>query len=350
MRVNFVSRGHGYGHAARDLRIMAAMRRVNPGIQIRLASAGSGADYYRSRGVEAVDLGFDDADDMGEAASWRIWRFLYEHADADLVVSDEFLTVPGFCRNVLDLPNVLITDWFFAELGLPEFDARLDDAREVVVPDFPEAHPLAPATTAPIWYCGPLVDSFTPQRAEARKTLGIDEDALVLTVAAGGRPDRIDALRIQLQALQAWSGHAALGDQLLLMADPPPTRGRVPTAPNIHWVGRSDRPELYYRAADVVLANALGFTSCELVANGVPVVAAVTPDPDQEMRIGFTERMDTLERIGLLTRTSTDEDPATLWALVQEMRRRADDDPVSEDIWADPLEVATRILGHGRVG
>ncbi|CAM5704864.1 hypothetical protein SCALM49S_01964 [Streptomyces californicus] len=241
MRVNFVSRGHGYGHAARDLRIMAAMRQVNPGIQIRLASAGSGADYYRSRGVEAVDLGFDDADDMSEAASWRVWRFLYERADADLVVSDEFLTVPGFCRHVLDVPNVLITDWFFAEYGQRDADSIMDDALEVVVPDFPEAHPVPPATTAPVWFCGPLVDAFAPQRADARKALGLDEDALVMTVAAGGRPDRIAALRIQLQALQAWSRYAAPTDQLLLLADPPPTRGRAPRHPQ-RPVGRADRP------------------------------------------------------------------------------------------------------------
>ncbi|WP_030342154.1 glycosyl transferase [Streptomyces californicus] len=347
MRVNFVSRGHGYGHAARDLRIMAAMRQVNPGIQIRLASAGSGADYYRSRGVEAVDLGFDDADDMSEAASWRVWRFLYERADADLVVSDEFLTVPGFCRHVLDVPNVLITDWFFAEYGQRDADSIMDDALEVVVPDFPEAHPVPPDTTAPVWFCGPLVDAFAPQRADARKALGLDEDALVMTVAAGGRPDRIAALRIQLQALQAWSRYAAPTDQLLLLADPPPTRGRAPATPNVRWVGRTDRPELYYRAADVVLADALGFTGCELVANGVPVIASVTPDPGRAVRAGFAERMDMLERTGLLTRTHADEDPAALWDKVREMRSRSDD-PRPGGVWADPLDVATRILSHGR--
>ncbi len=168
---------------------------------------------------------------MSETASWRVWRFLYERADADLVVSDEFLTVPGFCRHVLDVPNVLITDWFFAEYGQRDADSIMDDALEVVVPDFPEAHPVPPATTAPVWFCGPLVDAFAPQRAEARKALGLDEDALVMTVAAGGRPDRIAALRIQLQALQAWSRYAAPTDQLLLLADAPPHAGEPPPPP-----------------------------------------------------------------------------------------------------------------------
>ncbi|GIH05753.1 hypothetical protein Rhe02_38200 [Rhizocola hellebori] len=346
MRISFVSRGHGFGHAARDLRIINAIRRLRPDAQISLASAGSGMAYYRSRGVDAEDLGFDDAVDSDYDAGWRVWRFLYQSMPADLVVSDEFLTVPSFCRRVLAIPNVLLTDWFFAELGQPELDVIMDDAVEIVVPDFPQAHPVPLGTTAPVWYCGPIVDNFAAQRDAARAELGLSDDALVLLVAAGGRPDRKAALEIQLQALRAFTAYAGDSDQLLLLADPPPLRKPAPTTPNIRWVGRTDRPDLYYRAADVVLADALGFTGCELVSNGVPVIAAVNPDPGRTIRAGFHERLELLESTGLLMRCTPSDDPSTLWAMAQKLRGAADATHPLRAAWGDADEVAARILSH----
>ena len=344
MRITVMSRGHGFGHAARDLKVVEAIRSTRPDVRVDIASAGSGAEFYRARGIPVTDLGIEDADDTSLEATWRLWRFLHEDAPTDLVLVDEFMTVPGFCRNVLQVPSVLVTDWFHAEIGLPENDALLDDATEVVVPDFPQAHRTPPATTAPVWYSGPLVRSFP--EVDARRELGIAADALVVVVAQGGRPDRRATLETQLRVLRVWNRNARPHDRLLLLADPPPVRGTPPRTPTIRWVGRTDRPELYYRAADVVVADAFGFTVCELVHNGVPALAVVHADPGHHVREGVADRLELLESTGLLLRATLAEDPSHLWRALTRLAAARPGRPLTGAAWGDPHEVATRVLGH----
>ncbi|MHA7134060.1 glycosyltransferase family protein [Oerskovia turbata] len=299
MKMVFVSRGHGFGHAARDLKVLREIRRLAPDLEVVLASADSGVDFYRGRGVDVVDLDFPDALDTESDATWKVWRFLYEHADADLVVVDEIMSVPGFVANVLQLPVVLITDWFFVESGYPEGDAMMDGAATVIVPDFAQAHPQQPSVAAPVEFTGPLVERFEHTRSDARRRLGIADDALVWVVALGGRPDRRAALEIQLQVLRVWNARKRPGDVLLLLADAPgPAPARA--GDDIRWCGRTGDPDLYYRAADLVVADALGFTPCELVYNGIPTVAVLHPDPSRHVRTGVRDRMALLESSGFL--------------------------------------------------
>lgn len=346
MKMVFVSRGHGFGHAARDLKVLREIWRLAPDLEVVLASADSGVDFYRGRGVDVIDLDFPDALDTESDATWKVWRFLHEHADADLVVVDEIMSVPGFVANVLQRPVVLITDWFFVESGYPEGDAMMDSAVTVIVPDFVQAHPQQPSVVAPVEFTGPLVEQFEHTRSDARRRLGIADDALVWVVALGGRPDRRAALEIQLQVLRVWNARKTPDGVLLFLADAP---GPVPAraGADIQWCGRTGDPDLYYRAADVVVADALGFTPCELVYNGVPTVAVLHPDPSRHVRTGVRERMALLESSGLLAvrEGATDDDAFRDAVATLTAGASGTNAPVPPLAWGSAVDLARKILG-----
>lgn len=345
MKICLVTRGHGFGHAARDLRIMNAIRSRMPDVEIAVASAGRGIEYFRDRGEQVTDLGFSDQDDMSDDAAWRTWRYLYRHHDADLVLSDELMSAPGFARRVLEVPNILITDWFFAEFGRPELDALMEPADEVLVADFADAHPTT-APAVPYWFGGPIVERFMVERASARARLKIDGDAFVVVVATGGLTERRAAARVQLQALRAWHERASSSDQLLFLSEPPiGMKASAPVERNIAWVGRTPTPEVYYAAADAVIVDALGFTGCELVANGIPVLAAMQLDPGREIQPAVLRRLEMLKGTALLTMSSPSESPSETWDKLHSLRscRAA---PGHRLPWGTAESFASRILSR----
>jgi hypothetical protein len=85
-----LARGHGYGHAARDLQIIRGLRQLRPNAEVVLASSASGVEYFRFQGIPCHDLGIEDRRDLGEQAVRRVWGFLQTLRDPDLVIADEW--------------------------------------------------------------------------------------------------------------------------------------------------------------------------------------------------------------------------------------------------------------------
>jgi predicted glycosyltransferase len=353
-KVVFITRGHGFGHAARDLLVIEAMRRALPHLELVLAASGTGAEYYRRRGVDVVDLGIPDSRDTGEEAGKAVWQFLSSAGPVDLVVVDEVMWALPICRRLLKVPCVLITDWFYSEIGLPDLDRTMNQASAIIVTDFAEAHRGVVDVTVPLHFPGPLVKPFDLPRDEARRELGLDADAFTAVLTLGGMPDRPDARTIADLVIAAWRQDAGDTDRLVVLADrlpgatADPQAGRAGTGQartgqaGITWVGVSDTPERYFRAADVVLADAAGFTVCELTRHGVPTVAVKSA----ALSAGVHARLRVLEEAGLVHPVDAGVGPQDLSALIRRLRDTPAAVTGDELGWADADAVAALVLEH----
>jgi len=279
------------------------------------------------------------SDDDTEEAGKKVWRMLARAGRADLVISDEVMWALPACRRSMQVPCVLLTDWFFAQFGYPHHDWIMNDATAIVVPDFAVAHPDLSHIVVPVHFTGPLVKTFTVDRAAARKELDLPAEAFVAVVTLGGMPDRPEAQQIVDLAVAAWTGGARPEDRLVVLANR--RAGRV--APNgCRWVGITPTPETYFGAADVVLADVPGFTVCELGRNDTAVVAVATTP----MNTATERRLEFLASIGLVTNLHMDDGPEELWRLMSGARHRTTSPNGTKAQWANADDVADCLLRY----
>lgn len=332
-RILFLARGHGFGHAARDLRIIRAMRELRPDVDITVLASGSAATFLQLHGESFTDMGITDEQDMTPAAAQRVWRLMDELEPFDLTVSDEVVWALPYCARKWGRRAILLTDWFYGELGNPAGDSFLDHAGEILLLDFSVAHPRPVATTAPITAMGPVVARFDVDRATARRELGVAPDAAMTVLTVGGMSSMLDNQRIADATVAAHRKHS--DGHLYILADGTDEAG-------ITWTGYTDRPELYYSAADVVVSNANGTVTCDLVWNRIPVVAMTHPDvsyPDS-----FAKRVNRLNSAGLIRHVEATESANALWTRLTDARPPA---ALPEDLeWTTGQAVANHLLAR----
>lgn len=345
MRINYLIRGHGFGHAARDLRVISAIRALRPDVQLDIASSGTGVDYLRARSVDCVDLGIADKEDLRSSANWKTWRYLHVSPHPDLVVVDEIVSALPFCHHVMDVPCVMLTDWFFADFGQPELDRLLNFAAEIIVLDFADAHPRRIQTRAEITRLGPVVSELGTTRTAARQRLGAGgSQALTAVASLGGMTERPEVRQMLERTLAAWRCNARPDDRLLVLAKDPGLPGREDHHPGVQWVGITDHPEIYYAAADVVITDALGFTNCELAYNGIPAVAFLVKETADRYAESFSRRIELLRASGAMTIVDDTAGPDLIWQAISGTRPTVN--AKDEFSWARPEDVAERILRH----
>lgn len=340
----FLARGHGFGHAARDLRIMRGLQALRPGSSIVLASSGTGFAYFNSRGIPCEDLGIPDRHDQTEAAARRVWQFLQSVRNPDLVIADEVVWALPFCRRYLGCPRVLLTDWLYADFGVPKYDPFLNAASEIIVLDFDGAHPGPYRITAPVRFTGPVIELFAGERLAAREQLGVPGEGRVTVLTVGGRTDRPDIRDIVIHVVAAWSATAKAHDTLFVLGGLPDPVSDVPAT--VRQILYTASPEVYYRAADLVITDARGMTSFEIAANGIPVVPVLTGQADRGGLAG--RRMALLEAAQLAVTARIDDGQKRLCDAIASARdlprRRAL--PPEELPWATGLDIAARLLAR----
>ncbi|MFE0464324.1 glycosyl transferase [Kitasatospora sp. NPDC058965] len=341
----FLTRGHGFGHAARDLRVIRELRR-RPGVTVRVLASGSALTYYRMRGVDCLPVAIPDEDDLGPGAAQALWRALAGLPRPDLVVSDEVPAALPFAERVWRRPCVLLLCALNAEWGRPEADRYLDGAAEVLVLDFPQTRAPHYGTRAPLDFLGPVVERYAVGRADARRRLGLAERTEVGVLALGGMTGRPESRRMAAAALRAWRAHARPGARLLVLAEPDPSLDDGgPGGGEVVWAGVSAEPELYYRAADVVLNDAMGSNLCELAWNGVPAVALLDGASAAEAPRTFHERVRLLARERLIEAAAVEDGPAAVWQAVERARAGAARPDAREGFgWSSGGAVADRLL------
>jgi hypothetical protein len=294
-------------------------------------------------------MGIPDEADLRPAASWKVWRHLHEVPHPDLVVVDEVTSALQFCRHILDVPCILLTDWFFADFGKPELDKLLNFAAEIMVLDFTEAHPETIQTKAKITHLGPVVDEFDMSRVAARRRLGsVGGSSLTTVVSLGGMTERAEARRMLERTLVAWNRYARPDDRVFILAPEFNLPEAADRHPGIEWVGFTESPEVYYAAAELVITDALGFTNCELVYNQIPVLAFRVKAIVEEYAESFSRRIELLRSSGAISIAEDEASPDQIWQAIDGFRApRAPANGTDHNFsWASPRSVAERILNH----
>lgn len=325
VRICYLSRGHGYGHAATDLEIVGALRSLVPDLSLELASYGTGLSFFASRGVPCVDLGIDDVEDQSLDAALRVMAFLRRQESVDLVVGHEMFSMPRMA-SMLGLRNVLLTHWFFSEIGEPARDVLLEQADRVVLLDFPAAH--VPPASVRAEFAGALAPSYAVSRSDARLALGIPAGAFVVVVATGAVTSVNDAHLRSVVSLGVAAARIGGADPLIVMSG-------IEPAPRIAWVPWTDSPELYHRAADMVIANATFATLSALARNGVPTVA-ITGGRNPVDRL----HADFFASAGLLATVEVGAAAEEVWSAAEKAASLAP----ARLPWASPEDVARLLL------
>jgi hypothetical protein len=317
----FLTRGHGYGHAATDVAVIRALRELRPDVTVEAASYGTGLEHYTRVGLPCADLRIDDVNDQGVAAVLRVTAFLRSRQSCDLVVAHEVFAAPQVCA-MLDLRNVLLTHWFFSEIGLPERDELLRKAESLLMLDFPQAHVVPPGLAGRATFTGAVAKRFDLDRAAARRVLGIGETERVVVVTAGA------VTPYNARHLEALESHALAA-----------TGSGWAKTFVLSGARRVSRPEIYYAAADVVVANATFTTLCTLVRNRVPTVAVLGPgNPVDALHAEFFASEGLLRLVDAAALSASGLRPALDSAL--EMRSGGS----SGLVWAEPRDVVRLLL------
>lgn len=275
-RIAYLARGNGFGHAARALPVIDAL---DPSVEVRLASAGTGVEYLRMRGRPHDDLGIADEDDHGREATEGIQAYLASIPDLSLVVCDELFRVPVLC-DLLNVPCVFVSCFLGADEGQdPRQDVMLVGARRIVVPDWASLHTV-PAFLDQVEFVGPIVAPISLSRAEARARLGIAADTFVGVVALGGLTEnrRTHQRELLAAAIALWTASAPADSPLVVLCDAAEL-GVTTDDARVSCVSHaaSPDPDAYLRAADVVFPSA-GSTMLKLARSNVPAVVLREPD------------------------------------------------------------------------
>jgi UDP-N-acetylglucosamine--N-acetylmuramyl-(pentapeptide) pyrophosphoryl-undecaprenol N-acetylglucosamine transferase len=152
----------------------------------------------------------------------------------------------------------------------PDFQSILPFYDLVVVPEREVELPVPPEVRPRLRRVGPIAVRERvelPTRAEARRTLGVSDEAFVVHASAGGGGD--PGAEADLAGIvEAFAGDP---NTELVVAAGPLYRGRLRMGPNIRWLGASGAVELL-PAADVAVVGAGYNTVAELATAGVPAV------------------------------------------------------------------------------
>ena len=200
-----------------------------------------------------------------EIIAWLIAKRKLLAHDA-IVVTDYDVHAMWLCRTV-DRYYVAIEEAaeYLARIGVPREKLRVTGI------------PIDPLFAAPV------------NRAEARRHLGLDADATVILVAAGGYGiGPVEQLVKDLLSLQRpWQIAAIAGKAEKIkkrLEEVAREAGKLETgSPRLCPVGFTTEMDRYMAAADLMVGKAGGLTTSEALARALPM-ALIEPIPGQEER------------------------------------------------------------------
>jgi UDP-N-acetylglucosamine:LPS N-acetylglucosamine transferase len=181
--VLFFSRGRGRGHAIPDIAIVEELSKIRDDLDVRFVSYATGAATLAERGHTVIDIDLPEANPFLEtlviAAKLLAWL------RPQLVVShEEFAALPA--AKILDLPTVMITDWFVKPERL--IMSALQYSDEILFIDEAGIYEEPAYLKGKIRYVGPVLRDFEYRRADrarAREELDLPPEGPVISVFPG---------------------------------------------------------------------------------------------------------------------------------------------------------------------
>ncbi len=271
LKVMFISRGHGWGHAIPDMAIAERLVDLEPDLDLQFVSYAAGAEAYRACGFDVVDLHAPDRPHLWDMVM-TLTKFL-ANTQPDLVVAhEEVAALPA--AAAFGIRSVYITDFFLDPSHMLTQALRYTD--EIVFLAHKGLYTEPPYLQGKIHYVGRAVRGFEYMRADrarARQELGIPHDATVLLCQPGAWTESQVPLRGLLGA--AWDILPQSPKRLIWLA------GREYDAlatffrerPDVMVLKEDLRIDRLMAASDVLITKANRVTVYEAAAMGLPSIS-----------------------------------------------------------------------------
>ena len=191
-KILYFSRGRGFGHAIPDLMVVDRLESLRPDVNITLGSYADGLKAISSNGRSALDLEMELDDEYTQKELSALQRII-PSVEPDLIVTHEVFYALPVARKY-NIPSVLITHWFFEELGdMTAFTGLLarffNCATEIVIRDIESGHTVPPTLKVPVSFIGPILRTAEPledRGLSVRQELGVPADLPLIFVSMGG--------------------------------------------------------------------------------------------------------------------------------------------------------------------
>jgi len=270
--IAFFSRGRGSGHAVPDAALFQELRKLNPAIDVRWISYGTGAATLRDLGYQVIDLQLPDTNPFLET-QMRATRVLSRLRPHLVIAHEEFSAAPA--AKLFGLPVIFITDYF----AHPEtiWMESLRYADEIVFIDESGVFEEPPFLKDKVRYVGPFVRDFTyttNDRTRARSELGLPPGAVIVLVLPGNwfNEERAPAFDLVIPAFHSLTNR----DKLLIWfagQDYHALQVRAATYPRVMVKDVDWQIDRWMVACDVAITKSTRKTSLELASLGVPSVS-----------------------------------------------------------------------------
>lgn len=269
--VMIVSRGRGRGHAVPDMAIAATLTTLLSNVHIQFVSYASGADAYRARGYEVLDLQQPDNPlflDMVIAFTRMLAR-----AKLDLVVAHEEVPVLPAAK-AFEIPCIFITDFFTDPSNLPM--RALEYADEILFTAESGLFTEPPYLRGKVHYVGRAVrqmDYTIADRDRARRELCIPCDAMVVLCQPGGWVESVVPLATLLS--RAWSLLPSSSKHMIWLAgrDYEALSAQFRPVPSIVTLKDDWKIDRLMAASNVLITKANRLTVYEAAAMGLPSIS-----------------------------------------------------------------------------
>jgi UDP-N-acetylglucosamine:LPS N-acetylglucosamine transferase len=180
----FVSRGRGYGHAIPDLAVAEQLISVEPSLNIKFASYAKGAEMFRLKQVQHIDLEQPENNKFVETIIACVHAI--ENCNPSIVVAhEEFAAIVA--AEINNIPSVYMSAWF-PPAGSIGAESLVYASALIIIENAGIFAVPAGVTVDPI-YTGPILRPLqydVRDRIRLRSKFGIDADELCIIVIPGG--------------------------------------------------------------------------------------------------------------------------------------------------------------------
>lgn len=270
MRVLFISRGRGHGHAIPDYLIGSRLRREH-GFEVTFSSYDTGLRTLRAFGEDAIDLEMNERRKYLESvlASQKVIAKIRP----DVVVAhEEFGAV--FAAATIGTPSIFLSAWMPPPTGI--FAESLLYACSIVLLAPSGVQEIPPLNCSPVC-TGFLVRNFdlpVDTREQTRVSLSISHDSLVILAMPGGAARNMAAEWSEL----VFSAFEKIdrSDKVLLWAGAPREEGirkRLAGIKEARIVEFTPAIERLLSVSDVIVTRGTRGVALDAAAVGVASVA-----------------------------------------------------------------------------
>lgn len=290
LKIMFVSRGNGWGHAVPDIVIISELKRRRPRIQVLPVSYADGVDAYRTYGVPVVDL--------HRARQCQFLDLLIDYARVfgeyrpDLVVAHEEYSAV-IAAKIARVPCLFMTDFFMDPTSLPM--QCVQHASEVIFLGRRGLFAEPPFLAGRILHAGCVVRGSKGKflaKSRIRKRCGVDQGATVVLCQPGSWPEAQSPL-IDLLA-KCWE-YITPPKFLLVVSGVDDKRvfDKLGEMPDVRIIAPTKDLHEYMMACDVLITKGNRQTVYEASSLGLPSISLSSGLnwPDDVVMHGITSNL-----------------------------------------------------------